>query len=208
MLPHAHKSTWLTFRPLLPCASFPSMPSPLSVCLCCFLHVCSASVFCLSPAVQSGNASLLLISGVVVLLVFPWLAPLILQLAPAGSFQPQPLFFSTLYSGPRSSLAPQNIMCDAVLHFNRGERHNQSWPHFTLNHNTHGSLLWGQWGMQVWVSFSNLFFFHLHFCHLLFFRISFLIHVVSLSHMSFVSPSFFFSAAPLWLAHGEAKNGC
>lgn len=172
MLPHALKSTWLTFRPLLPCASFPSMPSPLSVCLCCFLHVCSASVFCLSPAVQSGNASLLLISGVVVLLVFPWLAPLILQLAPAGSFQPQPLFFSTLYSGPRSSLAPQNIMCDAVLHFNRGERHNQSWPHFTLNHNTHGSLLWGQWGMRVWVSFSNLFFFfHLHFCHLLFFRI-------------------------------------
>lgn len=51
-------------------------------------------------------------------------------------------------------------MCDAVLHFNGGERHNQSWPHFTLNHNTHGSLLLGQWGIAVLVSFFALWSLH------------------------------------------------
>lgn len=103
----------------------PTSPLCLSLCIfsvrsfhpqclpLCFLHFYSISFFYyfLSPAVQSENASLILISSGVVLLFFPWPGPLILQLAPVGSFQQQPLFFSSLYSGPRSCIAPQNIMC-------------------------------------------------------------------------------------------------
>lgn len=88
-----------------------------------------------------------LINSGVVLLFFLWLTPLILQLAPVGSFKPQPLFSSALYSSLLFCIAPQNIMsvCDAELHFNKGEMHNQSWPHFALNHNTHASRLCGGW---------------------------------------------------------------
>lgn len=88
--------------PTAPCTSSSSVSPTLGSGLACFPRVRSSSVSCRPPAVQSGNASLLLISGVVVPLVFPRLAPPILQLAPAGCFQPQPLFLCVPCSGPRS----------------------------------------------------------------------------------------------------------
>lgn len=69
-------------------------------------------------------------------------SPLILQLTPVGSVQLPPLLSSVLQSGPHSSAVPQNITC-VMLHFNRRERHNQSWPHFIRNHHTHASFLLG-----------------------------------------------------------------
>lgn len=60
-------------------------------------------------------ASLHLIGSEAVFLFLPWPGPLILQLAPVGIFQPQPLFFSTLNSGPRCCIAPQNIMMQSSV---------------------------------------------------------------------------------------------
>lgn len=97
----SNANTRLTFHPRFPCTSSPSVSPTLGSGLACFPCVRSSSVSLLPPAVQSGNA-FLLISGVVVPLVFPRLAPLILQLAPAGCFQPQPLFLCAPCSGPRS----------------------------------------------------------------------------------------------------------
>lgn len=68
-------------------------------------HRHSSSLFPLG----SCPSPLLLITGGVVLLVFPWLTPLILQLAPVGSVQPLPLLSAVLRGGPHSCAAPQNI---------------------------------------------------------------------------------------------------
>lgn len=76
-----------------------------------FLTSTRLVVSLLPPAVQSGNASLLLISGVVVPLVFPRLALLILQLAPAGCFQLQPLFSRVPRKRPTFSRLLRGILC-------------------------------------------------------------------------------------------------
>lgn len=97
-----------------PCVSSPFSPL-LSILLLLFPPLLFAPFLLLRlPAVQSEDASLLLISSAVVLLSFPWLGPLILQLAPVGSFQAKPLFWRALYSGPRSCIAPQNFRCACV----------------------------------------------------------------------------------------------
>ncbi len=121
-----HTHCKLTHSHIVHTVNIPStVPTCPSVCLFNLFLPSSASasfvphfhsisfffIFFLSPAVQSENSPLLLISSGVVLFFFRGLGPLILQLAPVGGFQPQPLFFSTLYSNPRSCVAPQNIIC-------------------------------------------------------------------------------------------------
>lgn len=90
-----------------------------------------------------GKALLLLISSGVVLLFLLWSGPLILQLAPVGTFQPQPLFLCCTMAHICALLHKMLCVSDAELHFNSVERHNQSWPHFTLSESQHTELLSG-----------------------------------------------------------------